>query len=531
LSASVLQGFSCSSTQTLPQKKAKDLVKACRPRAGRDKVVLTEAQLTCMYNYVQEDLVGRFMNVPSDILLYYSYETIQNVNCQSYFRALGRADFSVLSPVLDKTTILFNNAKDCLGISGVSLTRDQVEVLGNMACTLDSSYIQNSDPFILEKLKNCGDLSDSQVTAVQSLLLSGNTAYGNPSTWSEQTVEQLGILVVYFKSGLCDTIGFVCKPFHHCVFLREQKIPLIKLRTFFTECNSESTTGNGIRQGKTHRVSNITATTIADAAFPFGFNAIQFDLYLDITVLQENLAAITERVVDTSLQTVILNKLNQIHPSGLNDDVLQLLGSTSRVATIDDISKWNITTIDTLSSLMDVNDGQWKTEKGKAVIMRYLSMGDHSLGSAEINVIGSYICTLDISILENITPENLMMVLSPDLSSCSFKQKSTLYTIVKYSFSNFHSSATTYYQLMIPYLGGAPVEDIQALSTHNINMDITTFSSLNPAVLKALNVRTVQDLIGVNVADLKLFENSSVVQFWVSQQIKFKLDMLNLGII
>ncbi|XP_046701245.1 uncharacterized protein LOC124382935 [Silurus meridionalis] len=519
LSASVLQGFSCSSTQTLPQKKAKDLVKACRPRAGRDKVVLTEAQLTCMYNYVKEDLVESFMDVPSDMLLYYSYETIQNVNCQSYFRALGRADFSVLSPVLDKTTILFNNAKDCLGISGVSLTRDQVEVLGNMACTLDSSYIQNSDPFILEKLKNCGDLSDSQVTAVQSLLLSGNTAYGNPSTWNEQTVEQLGILVVYFKSGLCDTIGFNVKRKLFSV-LREQKIPLIKLRTFFTECNSESTT-----------VSNITATTIADAAFPFGFNAIQFDLYLDITILQENLAAITEKVVDTSLQMVILNKLNQIFPSGLGDHVLQLLGSISRLATIDDISKWNITIIDTLSSLMDSNDGYWEPEKSKAVIMRYLSMGDHSLGSAEINVIGSYICTLDISVLENITPESLMMVPYPDLSSCSFEQKSTLYIIVKSSFSNLHSSAIKYYQLMIPYLGGAPVEDIQAFSTHSICMDITTFTSLSPAVLNALNVRTVQALMGVNVAGLKLFENSSVVQSWVSQQKQMDLDMLNLGII
>ncbi|KAI5607641.1 hypothetical protein C0J50_12413, partial [Silurus asotus] len=64
------------------------------------------------------------------------------------------------------------------GISGVSLTRDQVDVLGNMACTLEFSYIQNSDPLILEKLKNCEDLSDSQITAIQSLLLSGNTTYG-----------------------------------------------------------------------------------------------------------------------------------------------------------------------------------------------------------------------------------------------------------------------------------------------------------------------------------------------------------------
>lgn len=114
--------------------------------------------------------------------------------------------------------------------------------------------------------------------------------------------------------------------------LREQKIPLKELRTFFTECNSESTTGKSTLQYKTHwgtgirfkilpfsddfvlclTVSNITAVTIADPSFPFGFNSTQFGLYLDITVLQDNLAAITEKVVDSSLQTVILNKLNQV---------------------------------------------------------------------------------------------------------------------------------------------------------------------------------------------------------------------------
>lgn len=58
--------------------------------------------------------------------------------------------------------------------------------------------------------------------------------------------------------------------------------------------------------------SNITAVTIADESFPFGFNSTQFDLFLDISVLQENLAVITVKVVDTGLQTVILKKLNQV---------------------------------------------------------------------------------------------------------------------------------------------------------------------------------------------------------------------------
>ncbi|XP_053085686.1 uncharacterized protein LOC128317509 [Pangasianodon hypophthalmus] len=163
--------------------------------------------------------------------------------------------------------------------------------------------------------------------------------------------------------------------------------------------------------------------------------------------------------------------------------------------------------------------------------MRYLSMGNRSLGSAEINAVGSNICTLNISVLENINAESLKEVLFPDLSSCTIEQKSALYITANTSFSNQRSNAKTYYQIMRPYLGGAPVEDIQALSTQNISMDITIFISLDPAVLKILNVSTVRDLMGVNIADLKLFENSSVVQSWVSRQNQSDLNTLNLGII
>jgi hypothetical protein len=53
-----------------------------------------------------------------------------------------------------------------------------VEVLGNMVCTMTGSYILNSDPFILEKLKNCKDFTEAQVAAMETLLISGTTQYG-----------------------------------------------------------------------------------------------------------------------------------------------------------------------------------------------------------------------------------------------------------------------------------------------------------------------------------------------------------------
>uniref|UniRef100_A0A4W5L6A4 Uncharacterized protein n=1 Tax=Hucho hucho TaxID=62062 RepID=A0A4W5L6A4_9TELE len=140
-------------------------------------------QLTCMWNNIKDESPQDFDNYPSDMLLYYSYTNIQQTNCRSYFNETGRADFSVLSSTLDGRKVdLLNNAKKCLNIEGTQLSRDNVEVLGNMACTLDDNYIRSSDSYILEKLKNGNDFSDLQINAMETVICSGNTTYGNPST-------------------------------------------------------------------------------------------------------------------------------------------------------------------------------------------------------------------------------------------------------------------------------------------------------------------------------------------------------------
>ncbi|KAI4888125.1 hypothetical protein NFI96_029568 [Prochilodus magdalenae] len=527
LSESILQGFTCSSVQKLPQQKVTQLVKACRPRPGRSKVFLKESQLTCMYRYVKDDPSLSFTDLPSDMLLYYSYEKVK-VSCRSYFSALGGADFSVLSSVLNRQSILFKNARACLGITGVGLTRDQVEVLGNMACTLDSTYIQNSDPLILEKLKNCGDLSDSQVAAVQTLLYSGSTPYGNPSAWNQQTLQQLGTLPLYLRQDFWSRFSSAVRKRYlrsFLPFLRRRKTQKWKLSRLFRAYSTVRS-----KRSADCTVGNITAVTIADETFPFDYDSTQFDLCLDVTVLSDGLAAVTEKVVDPSYQTVILHKLKQLYPSGLPEGVVQLLGATSRAATVEDISRWNITTVDTLSSLMNPDNGDWSPEQSKAVIMKYLGVPGNTLGTAELDAVGSNICSVDVGVLRAVTADSLRNASPLDISSCSIDQKAVLYGIAKSSFSTQRSDPTAYYQLISPYLAGAPVEDIQALSSLNISMDITTFLSLDPAVVTALSVSTVGGLMGASVADLQLFENTTVIRAWEAQQKQSELDTLNLGL-
>lgn len=60
---------------------------------------------------------------------------------------------------------------------------------------------------------------------------------------------------------------------------------------------------------------------------------------------------------------------SQVFPSGVSDTNVQLLGSVSRVASLADISKWNITAVETLTALMDEDDGPWEAAKVCAVLL------------------------------------------------------------------------------------------------------------------------------------------------------------------
>lgn len=135
-------------------------------------------------------------------------------------------------------------------------------------------------------------------------------------------------------------------------------------------------------------VGNITQLTVSEGSFPFGYDLTQFDLCLDLPVLRENLYSICEKVDDDDFQKVILRKLNevslssieqrtvetlswihphrvfpQVFPSRVSDENVQRLRSVSRVASVEDISKWDITAVDILAALMDRDNGPWKAVK------------------------------------------------------------------------------------------------------------------------------------------------------------------------
>uniref|UniRef100_A0A3B3BZP7 Mesothelin a n=2 Tax=Oryzias melastigma TaxID=30732 RepID=A0A3B3BZP7_ORYME len=529
LSPYVLQGFTCKGIQNMKKSTILQLIHACRPRNDRPKVMLKESQLTCMYNQLRGGISQNFSEYPSDMLLYFESQDIQKNNCRSYFSKLGDADFSVVSSVLNKAPKLFLEATTCLGINSKSLSKDNVEVLGNMVCTLDGSYIENSDPSILEKLKSCKDFSNSQVAAMETLLLSGNTQYGNTSTWNIQTLKDLGILPLYLTRNFWSQFTSATKRQFLKSFLstlRKEKTERTKLKSLFRQISSLL-----VKRAASCTVGNITQVIISDESFPFGYDSKQFEFCLDVSILKDNLDSICQKVDDENFQAVILKKLNQAFPSGIPDQDVQMLGPVSRAASLDDISRWNISTIDTLGALMKPEDGVWITAQSKAIITKYLSTSENSLGITELNMINSYLCSLDVDTLKTITTKSIRNAKPLNVTSCSPEQKKVLYEISNTSFRTYRYSSDNFYDLVKAYIGGAPVADVKILSAQNISMDIDIFRSLQLEVIKALTVDDVQALMGNSLRDLKLFENDPIIQTWVNLQPQSDLNRLGLDLI
>ncbi|XP_045903462.1 uncharacterized protein LOC123969811 [Micropterus dolomieu] len=541
LSSSVLQGFTSTGVRTFPKLQIKLLIKACR-RAGIHKVKLVETQLTCMYNYIKGDPDATIFNLyPYDMLLYYDYSLVPQNQCRSYFEQLANADFFVFSSVLSyKLTALFNNARSCLGITNTSLTMDNISVLGNMCCTLNGSYIKNSDPFILEKLKNCPALTNAQVAAVEALLQSGKTQYGAPSTWNQQTLVDLGMLPLYLTSNFYANFNTTTKQAFLSYFLNVMSsngVSIQMRRSLMDEIMRSITkkSKRSIVNGCT--VGVITQVTISDVTFPFVYNDInQFNCCLSATTVKENLDAITRKVTQTQYLQIVLSRLREAYVanSTIPESQVQLLGPASRVATINDINMWNITQIDTLAALMNPSNGQWDPSLAKAIIYKYLNKTGNQLGSDELNAIGgANLCSVDTSVLMTISQQSLKSANALDVSNCTTESKAVLFTIASQAFAPTTRTAISdsSYQLTQPYLGGANLSYIRSLVASNISMDIVTFTNLITNVVLNLTVNQVRGLLGTNLPDLKSYENQTLVRAWISSQLQSELDTLGVGLV
>ncbi|XP_044088536.1 mesothelin-like isoform X2 [Neovison vison] len=91
-------------------------------------------------------------------------------------------------------------------------------------------------------------------------------------------------------------------------------------------------------------------------------------------------------------------------------------------------------------------------------------------------------------------------------------------------------SGPEYFSRIKPFLGGAPTEDLRALSSQKVNMDVATFQKLQTEAVLPLTIAEVQNLLGPNLVGLKAEQERSPVRDWIVRQQQDDLDSLGLGL-
>ncbi|XP_077762135.1 mesothelin isoform X5 [Canis aureus] len=229
---------------------------------------------------------------------------------------------------------------------------------------------------------------------------------------------------------------------------------------------------------------------------------------------------------------VFKRKLDQVlYPQGYPESLIQHLGYFFFEITPEDIHKWNVTSLETVKSLLKVSKGHKVDAQVAALIACYVA-GGGQLDKATLDVLATfsptYLCVLSPEQLGSVQHSVIWVARAQDLDACRPPQMDVLYPKARTAFQNL--SGSEYFERIKPYLGGARTEDLRALSQQNVSMDTATFKTLQREAVLPLTVAEVQNLLGANLAGLKAEQGNSPVRDWILRQRQDDLDRLGLGL-
>ncbi|KAJ6657615.1 hypothetical protein lerEdw1_002332 [Lerista edwardsae] len=461
----------------------------------------------------------------------------------------------------------------------ISASKEGADIAGDSICSLSPNAIATFGKNLLEQFCRCQSFTPDQAKAIRAVLSSGDTPFGPPSEWTSSVLEELKCLFHLFDRSLLDQIPRdVLLPWMKD-FLRSSHLPREQLAAVVEKLSRRK------RAAECPPDKTVTQKVVSDNLMPLDYTPEELQACLKGPILVDNLAVLTDYAFTYEQLLVIKENLDevmrdlwgdrirgpllgsvrveehwlawfwslrispsdspgwlsdaeawpglrslaeqQMYPSGYPDSIISNLGPLVDFMNLDDIKKWKFTSPDTLASLL----GKLTDEKlAPEIINQYLNSGGALNGEA-LNAIGSpSICLLSKDQLNRINEAALKEVKSLDLSKCDQTTKNILYSKAKKAFSDQENKFPEYYDEIRPYLGGAPVEALRALSSRNVNMDIPTFMGLRNDSVMGLTAEEVKGLLGKNLAGLKNEQDNFPIKDWIRKQKQSDLDKLRIGL-
>ncbi|NXN41746.1 MSLNL protein, partial [Rhinoptilus africanus] len=530
LSTSIPRGFQCIPASDLP---AADIL-AFAQGLQNEGVELSCAQLSCLARLLAaKNLTAESGRYPPDLLLFLDLSAVRGETCREFYARASHGNLDLLPRGSSRRRGLLRGALACLGVRSSRLRPEQLDSLGALVCDMEPETITASDPSVLENLKLCPALTGAQRDALNALLLGGGTAYGDPSSWDLQTLQNMGPLLLALNQTTLSLVAEAAREaFSRSIAAtygsqgrsqREKSLTL--LRAF----RAASASSQPRLKRSTDRCPStpITASTVSSPVLIIDYSTSEeFDLCLSKEVLEANLEPLLEQPLPKQYLWVLKHRLKQIYGSEIPEEQLKLFGPLAHQYTAEEIGQWPAMSSDTLSALLNPADGKWEAPQVQQLLSRYQATGGTLTGPLLQKMGGRNLCNLQEEQIKEIPPEAIRTAGQFNISSCSQTKKDQLYRNTQEAFAGQAGPSRAYYCQIRSYLGGAPAKDLKDLANAGIaiDMDIDTFLALNPDEMQKLSVTDVKNLLGENLPYLKEAENEPSVTRWVTSQSQQELD-------
>ncbi|XP_034361910.1 mesothelin-like protein isoform X1 [Arvicanthis niloticus] len=526
---SLLQNFWCLPASQLPREQLSSLIRTL----ASQRVTLKAWQLSCLANLAARlGLQDDFEFHPPNLLLFYNLSQVGDTNCRAFIHHAAQGDTELLANLPNQRVALQRTALACLGGPHLQLSASDLWLLGVLVCDMEAPQIMTADPSVLKNLLRCPRLTVLQIAALNTLLASGKTQIGPPGSWNLEKLQALGTLATYISPHLWEKVQeAVGLDFFRSVVAacRAGQLSRHDARRFvvnFLESKATSVSSRPKRRtGRSCVRGNITAATLHDDLFLVHYDCTQLESCLGTRVLRANLDPLLQHPLPAECQRVVKTKLAQIYPHGIPEDQLHLITSLVYLYSLAEIGQWNITSGDTVMVLL-ASDAALDNQT-EAVLQRFLDHNGKVTGALLVAIGGSRLCWMSVKQIQIIQPSEFRLAGAPDISPCPQSRKDVLFAKAHEVFRNT-SNVGEYYYLIRPYLGGAPLEELQYLAGANISMDIDTFTNLNPLTLKSMGVDSVRNLLGQNLGDLQKARNHPNVILWMHSHNMSDLSELGL---
>ncbi|XP_069875956.1 mesothelin-like [Dipodomys merriami] len=515
-----LSSFSCEEASRLSAGRALELAVTVR----REHIPLQEDQLRCLAHRLSEHLAPQDLDaLPVDMLPFLNPASFPRPQvCKSLLSRVSKAStLRQLPPGAPERQRLLCLALACRGVRGSRVSEADVQALGSLACDLPGRFVASAAAVLLPRLASCpGPLDQDQQEAARTALKGGGPPYGPPSRWSPSTLDALQGLVTVLDLPIVNSIpqevldSWLQRISGPPSWRRSELAPAVQRFRRDTE-----------------RACPPGQRALAVDESLFWYEEWELEACLDGAVLAEQMEEVNKIPFTYQQLGALKRKLDKTFPQGYPEALIQRLGPFFRHVLPEDISKWNVTSLDTIKDLLEASSGHSTDAQVTALITRYL-LGRDDLDEDTLDLLAgvrpTYLCVLSPTQLESLPLGVLWTVTPKDLDSCSPQQLGLLYPKALLAFQNV--SGPEYLGKIQAFLGGASAEDLQALSHQNISMDMATFKKLRVESVVRLTVDEVQALLGSHVAELKGEENSSPVRDWIFRQRQEDLDQLELGL-